>query len=138
MTPYLSRHFTGSSHASRNMKIAQGYFAARVLFGIGLCAFAAMSKAMSDESASGGHSFALKACGACHVVAADQEAPPILYNPAPSFDVIANKRGTTADSLRLFLKTTHTTIREPNNMPNPMLADYQTAEVIAYILSLRK
>jgi hypothetical protein len=72
------------------------------------------------------------------VVAADQEVPPILRDPAPSFDVIANKPETMADSLRTFLSTTHAKIATPSGMPNPQLADYQAAAIISYILSLRR
>jgi mono/diheme cytochrome c family protein len=95
-------------------------------------------QALSEEAASSrGHAFALLVCAACHVVASDQEAPPILRTPGLSFDAIANKPGTTADSLRAYLSTTHAQIATATGMPNPHLIDYQTAEVITYILSLR-
>jgi len=95
--------------------------------------------AVSQEVAvSPGHDFALLVCAACHVVAADQKTPPILRRPGPSFDAIANKPGTTADSLKNFLATTHAEIAGATGMPNEQLADYQTEEVINYILSLRR
>lgn len=95
--------------------------------------------AVSQEAAvSRGRHFALLVCAACHMVAADQKAPPILRSPGPSFDAIANKPGTTADSLNTFLATTHATIAGQAGMPNQQLADYQTDEVISYILSLRR
>ena len=94
--------------------------------------------ALSDEATvSQGHRFALLVCAACHVVATDQEAPPILKTPGPSFDAIANRPETTEVSLRAFLKTTHGKIAIPAGMPNPQLVDYQVDEVISYILSLR-
>jgi len=97
------------------------------------------AQAVSQEATpSQGHAFALLVCAACHVVASDQEAPPILRIPGPSFDVIANKSGTTAESLHAFLSTTHAKIATAANMPNPQLADYQMSEVITYILSLRR
>ena len=105
---------------------------------IGTWTINASVPAVSEEAAaSQGHRFALLACAACHVVATDQEVPPILRTPGPSFDAIANKPGTTRDSLREFLSTTHANIAASTNMPNPQLADYQMAEVISYILSLR-
>jgi cytochrome c len=84
-----------------------------------------------------GHRLALKICDACHIAAADQQSPPILRHPAPSFRVIADRRGTTAASLRTFLLTTHATIAEPANMPNPQLTDDQVTQLVSYILSLR-
>jgi mono/diheme cytochrome c family protein len=105
---------------------------------IGTWTIGASVQALSEEAAaSQGHRFALLVCAACHVVATDQEVPPILRTPGPSFDAIANKPGTTGDSLRVFLSTTHAKIAASTSMPNPQLADYQMAEVISYILSLR-
>jgi cytochrome c2 len=95
-------------------------------------------RALSEEAtASQGQHFALLACAPCHVVATNQEAPPILRNPGPSFVAIANRPETTADSLSAFLSTTHAKIATPTGMPNPRLAEYQMVEVISYILSLR-
>jgi mono/diheme cytochrome c family protein len=105
---------------------------------IGTWTIGASVQALSKEAAaSQGRRFALLVCAACHVVATDQEVPPILRTPGPSFDAIANKPGTTGDSLRVFLSTTHAKIAASTSMPNPQLADYQMAEVISYILSLR-
>ena len=105
---------------------------------IGTWTIGASVQALSEEAAaSQERRFALLVCAACHVVATDQEVPPILRTPGPSFDAIANKPGTTGDSLRVFLSTTHAKIAASTSMPNPQLADYQMAEVISYILSLR-
>ena len=38
----------------------------------------------------------------------------------------------------MFLATTHQGLDNPAGMPYPNLADFQTKEVIGYILSLRK
>jgi len=105
---------------------------------IGAWTIGASIQALSEEAAvSQGHRLALLVCAACHVVARDQEAPPILRTPGPSFDAIANKPGTTGDSLKVFLSTTHAKVATSTSMPNPQLANYQVAEVINYILSLR-
>ena len=84
-----------------------------------------------------GHRLGIKICAFCHVVAADQEFAPALSKPAPSFQAISNKRGTTAESLQKFISTTHLTIAEPANMPNPQLTEDQVYDLVSYILSLR-
>ena len=81
-----------------------------------------------------GHRLALLLCAPCHVVATDQEQPPMLDNPAPAFLAIANRPDTTEASLRRFLLTTH---RTTSKMPNPELADYQMNAIVAYLLSLK-
>ena len=90
-----------------------------------------------EGNAAAGHEFALKVCSACHVVATDQEFPPIRRPPAPAFRSIANRPATTAESVRTFLLSTHRTIEQPYNMPNLALSDDQVANEAAYILSLR-
>ncbi len=77
-------------------------------------------------------------CSACHVVAKDQEYPPILDTPGPSFFDIANRPGTTERSLRHFISTTHWDMKTlPMAMPNPMLTPEDTHAVASYILTLR-
>jgi len=108
-------------------------------FSLFVCATTAGASAQpNSEEISRGHRLALLACAPCHVVASDQETAPILRTPGPRFDAIANRTGTTADSLRAFLSTTHAKMSIPNGMPNPRLADYQMTEIVSYILSLRK
>jgi mono/diheme cytochrome c family protein len=95
-------------------------------------------QANADEATpTQGHAFALLVCAACHVVASDQESPPILRNPGPNFDMIANKPTTTAESLQAFLSTTHAKIGVPGGMPNPRLADYQMSCAIPTIATSR-
>jgi mono/diheme cytochrome c family protein len=50
---------------------------------------------------------------------------------APAFSAIATMPSTTAQSLGVFLRTSHPT------MPNLMLTNVERDDVIAYILSLR-
>lgn len=77
-------------------------------------------------------------CSACHVVAKDQEYPPILDTPGPTFQDIANRPTTTEKSLRHFITTTHWDMETiPMTMPNPMLTPEDTRAVARYILSLR-
>jgi hypothetical protein len=66
-----------------------------------------------------------------------QQFPPILRQPAPSFDAIANRPGTAGESLRRFLPTTHATITRTANMPNLQLTDDQERALVSYIFSLR-
>ena len=92
----------------------------------------------SAGDAAAGKRVALNQCYACHVVAADQPYSPTLHQPAASFVTIANRPGTSADSLREFLTTTHASLDRLRGMPNPQLTDDQMMDVIAYLLSLRQ
>jgi mono/diheme cytochrome c family protein len=105
------------------------------------CLLAAEARAQ-DSAASpdlrDGRTLALSVCAKCHVVSSDQPEPPVLQPPAPGFREIANRRGTTAKSLRAFLLTTHKTLRTPPNMPSMLLSDDEATSVATYILSLKK
>ena len=90
------------------------------------------------EEINSGRSLALKLCTPCHVVSPDQPYPPILQRPGPSFSAIANRPTTTGDSLRRFMRTTHTTISRPYDMPSLELTDHQMEQIIGYIMSLRR
>jgi mono/diheme cytochrome c family protein len=100
-------------------------------------AIAAPATAEEAGNPAEGQRLALKVCSFCHVVSSEQQFAPTLRNPAPGFGAIANKPGTTAESLRRFLVATHATIAEPANMPNPRLTDQQVIDIVSYILSLR-
>lgn len=78
-------------------------------------------------------------CSACHMVATDQEFPPLLKEATPAFAEIANRPGVSAESLQRFITTTHWDVDKlPMSMPNPMLTKSQAQAVSRYILSLRK
>jgi mono/diheme cytochrome c family protein len=86
-----------------------------------------------------GKQLARIACSGCHVVAIDSESPPLLHDPAPRFDEIASRPGTTAKSLQQFITTTHwdgETI--PITMPKQELTKQQAVALSRYIMSLRK
>jgi hypothetical protein len=87
-----------------------------------------------------GKQLARIACSDCHVVASDAESPlPMLQQSAPRFDDIANRPGTTENSLQKFIMTTHwdgETI--PMTMPRPELTKQQVVALSRYIMSLRK
>ena len=97
----------------------------------------------AQEAAAGadqreGLSIALSICATCHVASPEQAGQPILQPPAPSFLTIANRPGLTAESLRTYVLTTHTSLNAPHNMPNPQLSEDQARAVVGYLLSLRK
>ena len=96
-------------------------------------------KLIEGNSIEAGHKLALYLCSTCHAVDPHQEFPPALLNPAPSFITIANRPGTTPESLHRFLAATHGNISVfPLQMPDLMLTDTQKDAAIAYIMSLRK
>jgi len=85
-----------------------------------------------------GRELATKACAACHIVRADQEQRPTLRPPPPSFEQIAQSSKADLESLRGFLKSTHSNISHPGGMPNPQLREEEIQKISAYIRSLRK
>jgi cytochrome c1 len=85
-----------------------------------------------------GRVLAIDFCALCHVAAPDQPSMPFRRPPAPSFESIANRPSTNADSITTFLKTTHSGLDNPNGMSNPRLSDFEVRQVTAYLLSLRK
>ncbi len=104
-----------------------------------LCAprLCAAATPKTPEVARGEH-IARLICSACHVVATDQEFPPILNQATPGFAEIANRPGVTAESLHRFITSTHWDMDKlPMSMPNPMLSEAEARAVSRYILSLR-
>ena len=79
-------------------------------------------------SASEGRRLAEALCETCHAVGPHMAG---ISNQAPSFEAIANRHGTTALSLKVFLKTSH------ENMPNLIIAPEQADALASYILSLK-
>jgi mono/diheme cytochrome c family protein len=77
-----------------------------------------------------GRLYAREVCSPCHAVTAEQASQRMLA-VAPDFQTIANTSGMTATALRAFLQTPHP------KMPNLILTPDQSADVIAFVLSLR-
>lgn len=73
-----------------------------------------------------GHHIADQWCSACHKIDAASTG-----GLAPAFPEVANLPSTTALSLTVFLRTSHT------KMPNVQLTQAQADAVVAYILSLK-
>jgi cytochrome c len=101
-----------------------------VTFTAALAAMTFSASAQEGDIATG-QAFARQACKTCHVVELAEKSPRTL-DIAPAFRDIANTPGTTATALRVILTTSHP------KMPNLILEPRQTADVIAYILSLRE
>lgn len=85
------------------------------------------SKLVSD-STSEGHRLAEAWCKSCHAIEPHMAG---MSDQAPSFAAIAKRHGTTALSLKVFLKTSH------HDMPNLVIAPDQAEALTNYILSLR-
>lgn len=100
------------------------YLAAAVLLG----STAAHAQSSPGDTSSG-RNLALRICSGCHAVAADQPRP--TTDGAPPFTAIARDPATTAPSLRMFLRSSHT------NMPNLILSQGEVDDLVRYILSLK-
>ena len=73
-----------------------------------------------------GRQTAMTVCTPCHQI---EEARP---DGAPSFVDIANMPSTTALSLKVFLQSNH------KGMPNLIISNSDTDDLIAYILNLKQ
>jgi mono/diheme cytochrome c family protein len=111
---------------------------------LAISAFSALATAQAQQASGAaddlqnGRYLADLICSICHVAGPDQSVEPVLRPPAPSFETIAQRSTTSADSIRTFLTTTHRDISNPAGMPNPELLDFQIRQVETYLLSLRE
>lgn len=85
-----------------------------------------------------GREVALHVCALCHTVSAGPQREPYKKPPAPDFRAIANRPGTTSESLLAFLETKHQTVVNWREMPGVKTTDEESRAVVAYIMSLRK
>ena len=96
---------------------------------------AASASAANAQAASGnpeaGRLYAREVCSPCHALTAEQASQRTIAI-GPDFQTIANTSGITATALRAFLQTPHP------KMPNLILTPEQSADVIAFVLSLRE
>jgi mono/diheme cytochrome c family protein len=83
---------------------------------------------LAVASVSEGHRLAETWCETCHAIEPHMAG---ISDQAPSFEAIANRHGTTALSLKVFLKTSH------QNMPDLVIAPDQADALASYILSLK-
>jgi mono/diheme cytochrome c family protein len=105
--------------------LATGFLIAAVLLIVRL--HRADGKALPD-GVSTGHRLAVAWCAECHAIEADD----IHTGKGPAFARIANLPSTTALSLNVFLRSNHT------DMPNFIIAPGDAAEIVQYILSLKR
>ena len=78
-----------------------------------------------------GQDLALTICAACHDVGGQPPEGLFFKGDPPPFRLVADDPAVTALSLRVFLRTPR------RNMPNIMLSQQETDNVIVFILSLR-
>ncbi len=69
-------------------------------------------------------------CGECHVI--EKGVRDRDSGGAPSFQSVADNPAMTALALRVFLRTPH------DDMPDLILSDAETDDLIAYILGLKR
>jgi mono/diheme cytochrome c family protein len=110
--------------------------AAICLFGVSEAVARSPSEASSIRA---GHTIAVTACIACHVVSRDQSLQPVLGPGIPSFEEIANRESTTNESLQAAMKVArwHEPGMVATLLPMSRISDRERAQVAAYILSLR-
>ena len=106
----------------------------KALFGFGLVALLlttgaqfASTQEVGDTTA--GMAYAEGVCAECHAVKKGQRVSP--HERAPAFELVANSRGMTQMALRVWFQSPHP------SMPNLMLTEKQSDDMIAYILSLK-
>ena len=83
---------------------------------------------LAAHRASEGHRLAEAWCSQCHAMEPNMTG---LFDQAPSFEAIANRHGTTALSLKIFLRTSH------QDMPDLVITPDQADALANYILSLK-
>jgi mono/diheme cytochrome c family protein len=100
---------------------------------VGAAAAASAQNAAHRGDPRQGRSLAVQKCDVCHIVASNQQIPPLVPHHAPSFYDLASRPGATAESLEAFLAKPHPL----GIMPYPELTTAQVADLVSYILSLR-
>lgn len=100
---------------------------------LAIAAFVMMTSSAYGQSGLGdakqGLELARKVCAECHRVEKGQKSPKL--SPEKAFQEVANNPARSELSLRVFLRTPH------RNMPNLVLTEAETDNLIAYILSLK-
>ena len=109
------------------------------LFGIAWAASASAQLTAEDRMNRAGKNIAVTMCVACHVVSRDQTIKPVLGPGIPSFEEIANRPGSTIESLSSAMKVArwHDPAMAATLLPMSQLSEAQKRQVASYILSLR-
>ena len=86
-----------------------------------------------------GYRIAQDICSACHFIRPGQQAVTVLVQPGPSFEEIANRPGTSAESLGRFIAGTSWDLQSrPITMPSQGLSERSINQVASYIMTLRR
>ena len=93
-----------------------------------VASFAVLAQSVSGDPIEG-EKLAREICAACHEV--DKGRYGISLEEAPAFQEVADDASMTSLALRVFLRSPHEV------MPDLMLSETETDDVIAYILSLK-
>ena len=104
----------------------------RIVILVGILAASASAANAQDTlgNAQAGRVLTRQVCSPCHAVTAEQASKRVIAI-GPDFQTIANTPGMTTTALGAFLQTPHP------KMPNLILTPEQSADVIAFVLSLR-
>jgi mono/diheme cytochrome c family protein len=94
--------------------------------------FTAMGATHAQElgDPAAGLAYANGVCAECHAVKKGQRMS--AHERAPAFEVVANTRGMTDMALRVWFQSPHP------SMPNLMLTEKLSDDLVAYILSLKE
>ena len=84
-----------------------------------------------------GKELAMKACSSCHAINSQRNPEQAPQPSGPSFAEIAKGTKATAEALRVFLLSTHSSVSHPGAMPSPSLTEDQIHLISAYVSSLR-
>lgn len=117
---------------SHNVRISIGIvilIALSIQFLFGIVHTAAAASRPGSRAVAEGHRLAQAWCQSCHAIEPRRDG---FFDEAPSFQSIADRKGTTALSLKVFWRTSH------QNMPNLVISPEQAEVLSAYILSLRR
>jgi mono/diheme cytochrome c family protein len=98
------------------------------IFAVLLGALPALAEAPLGD-AYAGRNLARSVCAVCHFVEVEDTGDS--WADAPAFQDVADDPAITAISLRVFLRSSH------DNMPNLMLTEVETDDIVSYILSLK-
>jgi cytochrome c len=94
-----------------------------------LTPFPPLAQPLDIGSIASGRQVAATICANCHEISPTNYPTTVI---GPKFNDIANLPSTTALSLKVFLRSSH------NLMPNFIVSNDDTDDVIAYILSLKQ
>jgi len=110
------------------MRQLAAYLAPAAALAAVLTGFAGLAQTVSGDPVAGA-GFAQEICATCHRVEPGQHG--VSLEGAPAFQDVADDPAVTSIALRVFLRSPH------EEMPDFMLSETETDDIIAYILSLK-